>query len=119
MKQPYYYRNKAQYPVGIDKNGKPIIGIFANRTHEIIEMQDCKIQNPESEKIAKYIFNLWNKEKLSIYQEKTRKGLLRHIVIKIGVKTQEIMCILVINGKEIPNEKEIIEKIIKMMKSHT
>ena len=44
MKQPYYYRNKAQYPVGIDKNGKPIIGIFANRTHEIIEMQDCKIQ---------------------------------------------------------------------------
>ena len=113
MKQPYYYRNKAQYPVGIDKNGKPIIGIFANRTHEIIEMQDCKIQNPESEKIAKYIFNLWNKEKLSIYQEKTRKGLLRHIVIKIGVKTQEIMCILVINGKEIPNEKEIIEKIIK------
>ena len=76
-------------------------------------MQDCKIQNPESEKIAKYIFNLWNKEKLSIYQEKTRKGLLRHIVIKIGVKTQEIMCILVINGKEIPNEKEIIEKIIK------
>lgn len=113
MKQPYYYRNKAQYPVGIDKNGKPIIGIFANRTHEIIEMQDCKIQNPESEKIAKYIFNLWNKEKLSIYQEKTRKGLLRHIVIKIGVKTKEIMCILVINGKEIPNEKEIIEKIIK------
>ena len=109
MKQPYYYRNKAQYPVGIDKNGKPIIGIFANRTHEIIEMQDCKIQNPESEKIAKYIFNLWNKEKLSIYQEKTRKGLLRHIVIKIGVKTKEIMCILVINGKEIPNEN-ILEK---------
>ena len=66
MKQPYYYRNKAQYPVGIDKNGKPIIGIFANRTHEIIEMQECKIQNPETEKIAKYIFNLWNKEKLSI-----------------------------------------------------
>ena len=113
MENPFFYRNKAQYPVGIDKNGKPIIGIFANRTHEIIEMQDCKIQNPESEKIAKYIFNLWNKEKLSIYQEKTRKGLLRHIVIKIGVKTKEIMCILVINGKEIPNEKEIIEKIIK------
>ena len=54
-------------------------------------MQDCKIQNPETEKIAKYIFNLWNKEKLSIYQEKTRKGLLRHIVIKIGVKTKKRM----------------------------
>lgn len=112
MENPFYYRNKAQYPVGIDKNGKPVIGIFANRTHEIIQMQDCKIQHSESEKIAKYIFSLWNKENLSIYNEVTRKGLLRHIVIKIGFKTNEIMCILVVNGKKIPNEAKIIEQTL-------
>lgn len=112
MENPFYYRNKAQYPVGLDKNGNPVIGVFANRTHEIIQMQDCKIQHKESEKIAKYIFDLWNKEKLSIYNETTGKGLLRHIVIKIGFKTNEIMCILVVNGKDIPNEVQIIRTII-------
>ena len=75
-------------------------------------MQDCKIQHSESEKIAKYIFSLWNKEKLSIYNESTGKGLLRHIVIKIGFKTNEIMCILVLNGKKIQNEAKIIEQIV-------
>lgn len=112
MENPFYYRNKAQYPVGLDKNGNPVIGVFANRTHEIIQMQDCKIQHKESEKIAKYIFDLWNKKNLSIYNETTGKGLLRHIVIKIGFKTNEIMCILVINGKDIPNEVQIIRTII-------
>ena len=112
MENPFYYRNKAQYPVGLDKNGNPVIGVFANRTHEIIQMQDCKIQHKESEKIAKYIFDLWNKKNLSIYSETTGKGLLRHIVIKIGFKTNEIMCILVINGKDIPNEVQIIRTII-------
>ena len=52
MENPYYYRNKAQYPVGIDKNGKPIIGVFANRTHEIIPIQKCFIQNEKSEKLG-------------------------------------------------------------------
>lgn len=112
MENPFYYRNKAQYPVGLDKNGNPVIGVFANRTHEIIQMQDCKIQHKESEKIAKYIFDLWNKEKLSIYNETTGKGLLRHIVIKIGFKTNEIMCILVVNGVDIPNEAQIIEQVV-------
>lgn len=112
MENPFYYRNKAQYPVGLDKNGNPVIGVFANRTHEIIQIQDCKIQHKESEKIAKYIFDLWNKKNLSIYSEATGKGLLRHIVIKIGFKTNEIMCILVINGKDIPNEVQIIRTII-------
>ena len=55
MDNPYHYRNKAQYPVGLDKNGKPQIGVFANRTHEIIPIEKCFIQHPQSEKIAKEI----------------------------------------------------------------
>ena len=112
MENPYHYRNKAQYPVGLDKDGKPVIGVFANRTHEIVPMNGCKIQSEESEKIAKFIFELWNKIGLSIYQEKTGKGLLRHIVIKNGFKTGEIMCVLVVNGKEIPKETELVKEIL-------
>ena len=111
MDNPYHYRNKAQYPVGLDKNGKPQIGVFANRTHEIIPIEKCFIQHPQSEKIAKEILNYWVENKNSIYDEKTNKGLLRHIVIKIGFKTNEIMCILVINGKKFPNEEDLVKFI--------
>ena len=113
MENPYCYRNKAQYPVGIDKNGKPIIGVFANRTHEIIPIQKCFIQNEKSEKLAKFVFNWIVKNNISIYNEKTRKGLIRHIVTKIGIKTNEIMCVIVINGSKIPNEQELVQEILE------
>ncbi len=112
MDNPYHYRNKAQYPIGRDKNGKPIMGVFANRTHEIIPIQSCLIQNQTSEKLAKFIFDYIVKNKISIYDEKTKKGLIRHIVTKIGVRTGEMMCILVINGDKIPKEKELVTEII-------
>ena len=111
MENPFHYRNKAQYPLGRSKDGKPIIGVFANRTHEVIPMEKCYIQNPNSEKIAKFILEFIKKNNLSIYDEISRKGLFRHIVIKVGIKTNEIMCVLVINGKAIPKEKELIKEL--------
>lgn len=116
MENPYYYRNKVQYPVGIDKNGKPQIGVFANRSHEIIPIEKCFIQNEKSEEIAKYIFELWNENNYTIYNEETRKGLLRHIVIKTGIKTNQYMCILVVNGQGFDNEKEFVSKIANKYK---
>ena len=68
-------------------------------------------RNPKSEEIAKFIIELIKEKNISVYNEKTGKGLFRHIVIKIGIKTNEIMCILVINGKEIPYENELLERI--------
>ena len=117
MENPYHYRNKAQYPVGIDKNGKPVIGVFANRTHEIIQINKCFIQNERTEELAKFIFDYIVKNNISIYNENTGKGLVRHIVTKIGIKTNQIMCIIVINGrnievkenKENKENKEILE----------
>ena len=111
MENPYNYRNKAQYPVGIDKEGQPVIGVFANRTHEIIPIKECLIQNKKSQELAKFILNFIIENKISIYDEKTLKGLIRHIVTKIGIRTNEIMCIIVINGKTIPKEKELVSKI--------
>jgi len=111
MEKPYHYRNKVQYPVGLDKTGKPVIGVFANRTHEIIPMDKCLIQNEKSEELAKFIFDYWCSKNYSIYDEKTGKGLLRHIVIKNGIKTNEIMCILVINGEGFQDENELVNKV--------
>ena len=117
MENPYHYRNKAQYPVGLNKDGKPVIGVFANRTHEIIPINTCFIQNKQTEEIAKYIFEFLVKNNISVYNEKTQKGLVRHIVTKIGIKTNEIMCILVINGKEMPKEKELVEELTNKFKN--
>ena len=111
MENPLHYRNKAQYPIGVNKNGEPVIGVFANRTHEVIPMEKCLIQNPISEEIAKTVLKFIKKNKISIYNEKTVKGLFRHIVIKVGIKTNEIMCILVINGEKIPKENELVESL--------
>lgn len=112
MENPYHYRNKAQYPVGICKDGKSIIGVFANRTHNIIPMNNCQIQDENSEKIAKFINDYINKNKISVYDEKTGKGLFRHIVIKVGKRTNEIMCIFVINGDNFKLEKELVKKLV-------
>lgn len=111
MEKPFFYRNKAQYPVGVNKEGKPIIGVFANRTHEVIPIKNCLIQNPKSEAIAKFILEFIKEKNISIYNEKTKKGFFRHIVIKVGIKTNEIMCIFVINGKKFPCEDELVEKL--------
>ena len=113
MENPYFYRNKAQYPVGIDKNGKAVMGVFANRTHEIIPIQKCFIQNEKSEKLAKFVFEWIVKNNISIYDEKTGRGIVRHIVTKIGIKTNEVMCVLVINGNSIPKEQELVKEILE------
>ena len=117
MEHPYHYRNKAQYPVGLNKDGKPVIGVFANRTHEIIPIDTCFIQNKQTEEIAKYIFKFLVDNNVSFYNEKTQKGLVRHIVTKIGIKTNEIMCIIVINGREIPNESKMILELTSKFSS--
>ena len=111
MDKPYHYRNKAQYPIGLNKEGKPEIGVFANRTHEIIPIETCYIQNKQSEEIAKYIFNFLVNHKIKVYDEKSGKGLVRHIVTKIGIKTNGVMCIIVINGNELPYEDILVNEL--------
>lgn len=113
MEKPFFYRNKAQYPVGINKEGKAIVGVFANRTHEIIEFAECKIQTKISGEISKFIIDFINENNISVYDEKTGKGLFRHIVIKYGMKTDEVMCVLVLSGSKLPKEEELKNKLIE------
>lgn len=112
MENPFHYRNKAQYPVGKDKSGKSVMGVFANRTHEIIPINKCMIQDEYTEEMAKFVFNFIVENNISIYDEHTGKGLVRHIVTKIGKNTNEMMCIIVINGNEIPKEKEFVNSVV-------
>ena len=111
MGNPYHYRNKLQFPIGVDKQGKPVIGVFANRTHEIIPIEECMIQDIKATQIAKYVIDIIDEYKLSIYDEKTGLGLMRHVIVKTAKATNDYMVILVINGDELPYAKEIALKI--------
>lgn len=113
MGNPYNYRNKAQYPVGLNKQGEPVIGVFAERSHEIIPNNSCMIQNIVSGKISEAIYEFIKENDIPVYNEETLEGLVRHIVIKVGLRSHEIMVILVINGTKIPKEQELIEMLVK------
>ncbi len=108
MGLPYYYRNKLQYPFGINQHGEPAMGIYSERSHEIISIQKCKIQNELSQKIADDIYKFVLKNNIDVYNEKTLKGILRHIVIKVGFYTNEVMVILVVNNPIFPKQDKLI-----------
>lgn len=111
MENPFNYRNKAQYPVGIDKEGNSTFGVFANRTHEIIPIKECKIQTKISEEIAKYILKFIQENNIKVYDEKSNRGTIRHIIAKVGMKTNEVMCVLVTNEEKIKNEKQLVSEL--------
>lgn len=116
MKMPLYYRNKLQYPVGISENGNPVMGVFTERSHNIIDTKECKIQNQECQIIANDIFKFITENNIDVYNEKNLKGTIRHIIIRIGIKTNEIMVILVTNEKKINKEKELIQYLTRKHK---
>ena len=108
MEKPYYYRNKLQYPVGKNKEGISVMGVFASRTHEIIPTENCLIQNKKAQEVANAFFKFIKEKNISVYDEKTRKGAIRHIIVKIGIATNEIMCIIVTNECKIANENVLV-----------
>lgn len=115
MNNPYNYRNKAQYPVRIDKNGEPAIGVFAQRTHTIIPIEKCMIQTEISQQIAKTIISFMKENNISVYNEENQTGLVRHIVIKVGKYTGQVMCILVLNENNRKENGVMEEKLVKLL----
>lgn len=113
MEQPFYYRNKLQYPLGVSENGELTMGVFAKRSHQIIPTKHCFLQNQLAQKIANSIFSFAKENQISGYDEKSRTGILRHIVIRVGVKTNEAMVTLVVNNWKIPKEKELTNFLTK------
>lgn len=111
MERPFFYRNKAQYPVGHNKSGEIVTGVYASRSHEIVPIESCAIQMLISQEISRFIIQFMKENKILAYNENTRVGTIRHIVIKVGIYTNEVMCILVTNEKQIPHEHDLVKAL--------
>ena len=111
MEEPYRYRNKAQFPVGRDKNGNLITGFYAGRTHQIIPNTDCVLGVEENARILQIIIDFMNEFHISSYDEIQHKGLVRHVLIRYGFRTKEIMVCLVINGNKLPHADVLAERL--------
>ena len=114
MEHPFGYRNKAQFPFGTDKEGNPITGFYAGRTHDIIANTDCALGVEQNKEILEIILQYMRENKIKSYDEKAGKGLIRHALIRYGFKTKEIMVCLVVNGKKLPKAERLIEKLIQI-----
>ena len=120
MDEPWRYRNKAQFPFGKDKDGRIITGFYAGRTHAIIEQEDCLLGVEENQPILDCIRGFMEEYHIAPYEEALHKGLVRHVLIRKGFTTGELMVCLVLNGdvKKLKAPEVLVERLVKLFPSH-
>ena len=111
MEEPWHYRNKAQYPVGCSKQGGLVTGFYAGRTHDIIANTDCALGAKENKEILEAVISYMQENHVPAYDEKNGTGLVRHILIRTGFTSGQVMVCLVINGKKLPSEDRLVERL--------
>ena len=111
MENPWRYRNKAQFPVGKNKEGELITGFYAGRTHSIIPNRNCYLGAEVNEEILNQVLAYMTDNHVEPYEETSGKGLVRHILIRNGFKTGEIMVCIIANGRTLPKVKTLIERL--------
>lgn len=111
MENPFCYRNKAQFPFGTDKDNNPITGFYAGRTHDIIANTDCMLGVAANQVILETVLDFMKKYKVGAYDEHSRKGIVRHVLIRYGFTTKEIMVCLVVNSKKLPYSSELVGQL--------
>ncbi|WP_170006371.1 23S rRNA (uracil(1939)-C(5))-methyltransferase RlmD [Bacillus fonticola] len=112
MDNPWTYRNKAQVPVG-EREGGLIAGFYQKRSHEIIDMETCMIQGETNDQLVQHVKEICQKYGVEAYNEKTHKGNLRHIMVRTGANTDEIMLVLITRTKDLPHRKAILEEVVE------
>lgn len=110
MEEPWRYRNKAQVPLG-ERDGEIIAGFYAPGSHQIIDMDACLIQHPENDRAVAAVKHLARELNIPVYDEQKHQGILRHVMVRIGVHTDEMMIVLVTNGEHLPHKKTLIERL--------
>ena len=113
MEDPWRYRNKSQMPFAVNRDGEIINGFFKTGSHDIVPNEGCLIQDMVADQMVASVKEFAIENKLTIYNEEKKTGLLRHVMTRVGKKTGEVMVVLVVNGKEIPNEAALVEKLQK------
>lgn len=112
MEKPWNYRNKAQYPIGTDKEGNVVTGFYAGRTHSIIANTDCALGTSENQEILEIILQYMRENKVSAYDEDTGKGLIRHVLIRKGFTGGELMvCMVISKSVQLPKQDELVEAL--------
>ena len=114
MENPWRYRNKAQFPFGRNKDGRIVTGFYAGRTHDIVEQEDCLLGVEENREILSIIRNFMEEYKIEPYNEETHRGLVRHVLIRKGFQTGELMVCLVINGRKLPGQQALTERLLEI-----
>lgn len=114
MKEPFHYRNKAQYPIGTDKEGNLIAGFYAGRTHQIIPNLDCVIGSEVNMPILKKVLEFMKRNGIQAYEEQSGRGLVRHVLIRRGFRTGEIMVCLVLNGMKLPSAEDLVRSLCEI-----
>lgn len=114
MEDPWHYRNKAQFPFGYDKEGNVVTGFYAGRSHNIIANTDCALGVEENKTVLETILAYMKKYGVSAYDETSGKGLIRHVLIRKGFASGQLMACVVINGNKLPEEKALAEDLWKI-----
>lgn len=109
MDDPWYYRNKMQFPVA--GGGKPLVGCFARGSHQVIDTQHCYIQHAVNNDIAQAVRDWMARYNVPAYQEKTQSGVVRHVIGRIGLHTGQVMVVVVTNGSHLPHQAELVESV--------
>jgi len=117
--EPYYYRNKAQFPIGTSQDGRIITGFYAGRSHRIIENRDCALGVPVNRQILDVVISHMEHYGIKAYDEASGKGLVRHVLIRKGFATGQILVCLIINGKKIPNEEQLADDLFAIPGMHS
>ena len=114
MDELFHYRNKAQFPVGRNKEGKIVTGFYAGRTHNIIENRDCALGVAENKEVLDRVIAHMEKYGIEPYNEATGKGLVRHVLIRYGHFTKEVMVCLILNGNKLPKEEQLVKSLCEI-----
>ncbi len=111
MEHPWRYRNKAQFPFGRDKDGRIIYGFYAGRTHAIIQQEDCLLGVEENREILEIIRGYMEDFHIPPYDESSHTGLVRHVLIRKGFATGELMVCLIMNGTALPHADVLVKRL--------